>query len=272
MIGLEAVAPLLRAPAEQAKRLECRFGEGGIGIVPGDVAGRPAVFLTEVAAPGEVGKPIPKGECGETRVVLTFPTKEQASRVVAALARNAQEEAIPAFWAAVSDDGEIAIAYSADDGNSGAAARTECNQWINDHGGVFHLRPLYTHAERARVPATDADIAAWAERHDLSFGGSKIDARSAFEDAETLHLAADPSLRAEDHRDLQLGEMKRRACIAHTLCYELSLRHPEIPELGDDGKLHCAIHDVLAVDTPSAKVSGPLPGGAAAPSQPEYAA
>lgn len=46
------------------------------------------------------------------------------------------------------------------------------------------------HAERARVPATDADIAAWAERHDLSFGGSKIDARSAFEDAETLHLAA----------------------------------------------------------------------------------
>jgi hypothetical protein len=130
---------------------------------------------------------------------------------------------------------------------------------------------LYLHAERARVPATDADIAAWAERHDLSFGGSKIDARSAFEDAETLHLAADPSLRAEDHRDLQLGEMKRRACIAHTLCYELSLRHPEIPELGDDGKLHCAIHDILAVDTPSAKVGGPMPGGAAAQDQPEDA-
>jgi hypothetical protein len=244
MIGLEAVAPLLRAPAEQAKRLECRFGEGGIGIVPGDVAGRPAVFLTEVAAPGEVGKPIPKGECGETRVVLTFPTKEQASRVVAALAQNAQGESFP-----------LAIAMS--DGTVHLPTGDQLS-------GVLH-------AERARVPATDADIAAWAERHDLSFGGSKIDARSAFEDAETLHLAADPSLRAEDHRDLQLGEMKRRACIAHTLCYELSLRHPEIPELGDDGKLHCAIHDILAVDTPSAKVSGPLPGGAAAQDQPEDA-
>ena len=87
---LEAVARLLRAPAEQGGRVECRFGDGCIGIVPGDVSGRPAVFLTEVSAPGEVGRPIPEGGCGATRIVLTFPTKEQADRVIAALAQNAQ--------------------------------------------------------------------------------------------------------------------------------------------------------------------------------------
>lgn len=106
----------------------------------------------------------------QLNLVNLASTEHKASRMLrayaatlrqqAALAQSTQGEAIPAFWAAVSDDGEIAIAYSADDGNSGAAARTECNQWINDHGGVFHLRPLYLHAERARVP-TDAMLAAF---------------------------------------------------------------------------------------------------------------
>jgi len=55
--------------------------------------------------------------------------------------------------------------------------------------------PLYAVAPTAEpvaqgeaVPATDAEIAAWAERHDLSFGGSKTDARDAFEDAESHRL------------------------------------------------------------------------------------
>lgn len=61
------------------------------------------------------------------------------------------------------------------------------------------------------------------------------------------------------NRDKLLGELKRRACIAHAICYELSKRHPEIAELGDDGELHCAIHDILAVDTPTAIVEGPMP-------------
>jgi len=43
-------------------------------------------------------------------------------------------------------------------------------------------------AQGEAVPATDAEIAAWAERHDLSFGGSKTDARDAFEDAESHRL------------------------------------------------------------------------------------
>lgn len=50
----------------------------------------------------------------------------------------------------------------------------------------------------------------------------------------------------------QLWEMKQRACRAHALCNELRLAHPEIPELGDDGVLHEAIHDILRVDTPTA--------------------
>lgn len=51
----------------------------------------------------------------------------------------------------------------------------------------------------------------------------------------------------------QLWEMKQRACLAHALCNELRLAHPEIPELGDDGVLHEAIHDILRVDTPTAE-------------------
>jgi hypothetical protein len=140
---IEAVAPLLRAPAEQAKRLECRFGEGGIGIVPGDVAGRPAVFLTEVAAPGEVGKPIPKGECGETRVVLTFPTKEQASRVVAALAQNAQGKAVG--WIS---DNDLRKMQECDD-----EARNVRVSHVRTHLRVHQIFLQSIHAERARVPA-----------------------------------------------------------------------------------------------------------------------
>lgn len=36
--------------------------------------------------------------------------------------------------------------------------------------------------------ATDDEIASWAERHNLNFGGSATDARCAFEDAESHHL------------------------------------------------------------------------------------
>ena len=58
-------------------------------------------------------------------------------------------------------------------------------------------------------------------------------------------------------RDAQLGEMKRRACEAHRLCYELMLRHPDIAELSDDGELHDAIHDILRVETPTAVTQPP---------------
>lgn len=51
----------------------------------------------------------------------------------------------------------------------------------------------------------------------------------------------------------QVTELKRRACHTHALCNELRIKHPEIPELGDDGSLHEAIHDVLRVETPMAR-------------------
>lgn len=38
---------------------------------------------------------------------------------------------------------------------------------------------------------------------------------------------------------------------AHTMCYETMLAHPEVAELGDDGRLHDAIHDILRVDGPA---------------------
>jgi len=46
--------------------------------------------------------------------------------------------------------------------------------------------------------ASDEEIAAWAERHDLHFGGSKIDVRSAFEDAQTLKQAAQSAMRVDE--------------------------------------------------------------------------
>ena len=79
------------------------------------------------------------------------------SGVLEAQGGEAQREAVPAYWAAISDDGEIVVAYPADDGNGGEAARAECNQYINDalvnDRELLHLVPLYTHpAERAAVP------------------------------------------------------------------------------------------------------------------------
>lgn len=55
--------------------------------------------------------------------------------------------------------------------------------------------------------------------------------------------------------DQLLYELKSRACRAHDLCNQLRLKYPEIAELGDDGELHDAIHDILRVDTPSARQS-----------------
>jgi hypothetical protein len=38
---------------------------------------------------------------------------------------------------------------------------------------------------------------------------------------------------------------------AHTICYETMQAHPEVAELGDDGRLHDAIHDILRIDGPA---------------------
>lgn len=60
--------------------------------------------------------------------------------------------------------------------------------------------------------------------------------------------------------DQLLYELKSRACRAHELCNQLRLKYPEIAELGDDGELHDAIHDILRVDTPTASHSDvPIP-------------
>lgn len=59
----------------------------------------------------------------------------------------------------------------------------------------------------------------------------------------------------------QCAELKRMACFAHALCYELSQKHPDITELGDDGALHCAIHAILAVETTAPSNSTTQPTG-----------
>lgn len=51
------------------------------------------------------------------------------------------------------------------------------------------LRALAGKSGRSAPHLSDADIAAWVERHDLGADfGSSLDARCAFEDAQTAHL------------------------------------------------------------------------------------
>lgn len=90
-----------------------------------------------------------------------------ANKLEAALAQQGEEVAV-AYWAAIADDGEIVVAYPADDGNRGEAARTECNQYINEallnDRAALHLVPLYTRpAARARVPGEAVEASALRE-------------------------------------------------------------------------------------------------------------
>lgn len=55
--------------------------------------------------------------------------------------------------------------------------------------------------------------------------------------------------RAED-AIYAMSRMKDRVIEAHRLCFEAMQLHPNVPELGDDGELHKAIHAIVGVDTP----------------------
>jgi hypothetical protein len=84
-----------------------------------------------------------------------------ADAIDAHLSRTAE----PDYWAAIDEEGDVEMAYSTDDGSGGSIARTACNQWINDHGGAFHLRPLFAHPsedwrDAARLDAIDKWTAA----------------------------------------------------------------------------------------------------------------
>ena len=48
-----------------------------------------------------------------------------------------------------------------------------------------------------------------------------------------------------------MSRMKDAAMVAHKLCYEAMLKHPDVDTLGDDGELHKAIHAIVGVDTPN---------------------
>lgn len=52
----------------------------------------------------------------------------------------------------------------------------------------------------------------------------------------------------EQPGEFNMQHMRAAAVRAHALLYALMLKHPEIPELQDDGELHNAVHDILRVD------------------------
>lgn len=71
---------------------------------------------------------------------------------------RAQPASVPDFWVAIDEDGDIAMDFRVN-GFSPESARSDCNQWINDHGGNFRLRALYPTAQPARV----AEPIGWAK-------------------------------------------------------------------------------------------------------------
>lgn len=93
--------------------------------------------------------------------------KEHLSR---ATPRQVSDEdgPVPSYWAAIGESlpdgsgGEIVLAYPANDGNGGEAARSECNQYINDvllnDGVKLHLSPLYTRAALESLPHHAAKV------------------------------------------------------------------------------------------------------------------
>lgn len=82
------------------------------------------------------------------------------------------------WWCAIESveaiDGteEIAMSWNADDGNTGEAARTEANQWINDqpHPGNFRLAKIYAHPALPEV-VRDAERYRWL-RKKICFTGN----------------------------------------------------------------------------------------------------
>ena len=57
---------------------------------------------------------------------------------------------------------------------------------------------------------------------------------------------------AENH---PVPMMRHAATRAHGICYALAQKYPGIPELQDDGDLHRAIHDIIAVEVQDAELS-----------------
>lgn len=49
---------------------------------------------------------------------------------------------------------------------------------------------------------------------------------------------------------IAMSQMKHAATRAHAMLYVLACKHPEIAELQDDGLLHKAVHEIIAIDTP----------------------
>ena len=69
-------------------------------------------------------------------------------------------------------------------------------------------------------------------------------------------LKAEPAASAPVSSEREaMSRMKHGATRLHAIVYTLAGKHPDIPELQNDGLLHKAVHDILAVDTP-----GYLPG------------
>lgn len=100
---------------------------------------------------------------------------------------------VPSYWAAIGDvdadgsGGEIVLAYPADDGNAGEAAREECNQYINDallnDGVKLHLTPLYT---RAALESLASRKVAYPALFTGTLDGKPVGLRGTIESVEAL--------------------------------------------------------------------------------------
>lgn len=95
--------------------------------------------------------------------------------------------------------------------------------------------------------------AEYSQGKGYGYGSRAEAALSAVREAFRVYqnpIAPSAATRAEADAVAAMSRMKDRAMEAHRICYEAMLRHPNVPELGDDGELHKAIHAIVGVDTP----------------------
>jgi hypothetical protein len=101
-------------------------------------------------------------------------------------------------------------------------------------------------------PAQAVDVGAIREVIDAlrNMGGKPNNIYNLAADKLTRALAGEKAGPAGEWESA-FHAQRAAAMRAHTICYETMLARPDVAELGDDGRLHDAIHDILRVDGPA---------------------
>jgi hypothetical protein len=189
----------------------------------------------------------------EKRILFAAPAAIQAAPT---LGSTPQEEraAVPEVWDAVPqawNDLYVAIAHMMArlgvngeiDARSDDAGRVMAALHALD-GGVVCQRALELH-EKAHMPLLNATDLALREVGPPPAMTSASTVAPVAQEGEQMGSAQ------AAHLQEQVTAMKHAAIRAHQVCYQAMLANPTVETLSDIGALHCAIHAILAVETPT---------------------